>query len=156
MSTCSLGRVSLMFRRSLSPVVIVWIFQHPSLRAGLFCCLFLFLFSASCRYSGLLVSSTWFWDQSYDNCYFSSGTHVMHSIILRLAWDLYFWKSMLMGKKKWLQLFPLSNILKFTYQIILILKMIASYYKHFYPWLLCQLKFMMYCSLRFAGFSQVN
>lgn len=133
MSTCSLGRVSLMFRRSLSPVVIVWIFQHPSLRAGLFCCLFLFLFSASCRYSGLLVSSTWFWDQSYDNCYFSSGTHVMHSIILRLAWDLYFWKSMLMGKKKRLQLFPLSNILQFTYQIILILKMIASYYKNLTP-----------------------
>ena len=35
MSTCSLGSSSLMFQRSSTPVVIVWTFQHPSLRAGL-------------------------------------------------------------------------------------------------------------------------
>ena len=38
---------------------------------------------------------------------------------------------MLMRKKKCLRLFLLSNILLFRYQIILILKIIASYYEKF-------------------------
>ena len=36
-------------------------------------------------------------------------------------------------KEKCLRLFLLSNILIFSYQIILILKIIASYYKKFAP-----------------------
>ena len=40
---------------------------------------------------------------------------------------------MLMRKKKCLRLFLLSNILLFRYQIILILKIIASYYEKFTP-----------------------
>ena len=36
-------------------------------------------------------------------------------------------------KEKCLRLFPLSNILLFSYQIILILKIIASYYKKICP-----------------------
>ena len=36
---------------------------------------------------------------------------------------------MLMRKKKCIRLFPLSNISLFRYQVILILKIIASYYK---------------------------
>ena len=40
---------------------------------------------------------------------------------------------MLMRKKKCLRLIPLSNILLFRYQIILILKIIASYYEKFTP-----------------------
>nr|XP_058957934.1 uncharacterized protein LOC131785097 isoform X2 [Pocillopora verrucosa] len=50
-------------------------------------------------------------------------------------WSLSFiiWKSMLTKKKKCLRLFLLSNILLFRYQIILILKIIASYYEKFTP-----------------------
>ena len=40
---------------------------------------------------------------------------------------------MLMRRKDCLRLFPLSNILLFRYQIILILKIIASYYEKFTP-----------------------
>ena len=40
---------------------------------------------------------------------------------------------MLMRKKKFLRLFLLLNILLFRYQIILILKIIASYYEKFTP-----------------------
>ena len=45
----------------------------------------------------------------------------------------YFWKSMLMRKKKCLWLFLHSNILMFRYQIIFILKIIASFYKKNLP-----------------------
>ena len=47
MSTCSLGSSSLMFQRSSTPVVIVWTFQHPSLRAGLLLFVSCFFFRRS-------------------------------------------------------------------------------------------------------------
>lgn len=74
LSTFSLDRMPLMFWRSWSPIVIVWVFQHPSLRAALSRCLFLFLISSWCRNSGLVVGSTRFRDQRCDVFYLLSGT----------------------------------------------------------------------------------